>query len=368
MKTTIRFVLFFVVCSVCPWSAFGETLSPEDLFQKYESQIKSFSQVTFTGASRAYDEPENDKVATFESNWKIDFDRKWYFKDHSKGQNISQMSLVDGEAFTISVSEKPMINSERIAVVSFVKIPEDHWKKTIRLHYTSFPFGYFQSAGDAISLIETIRSSQKEILQDGEKPGLLCKNEEYECKIWFDPAKDYAAEKISIRRITPPELAVLFSTCEYTVQQFESIDGRWFPVKFHVVESYTGGKVELNLPPGLELAISEEMKKPRPPRTTIADVTLSNIKFPTFSSDDFRIKEAIPDGTPVSMQDALQIEYIWMDGKAVPKTDDAMLALARGHKFMPGVSEPRFWLMAVGLVMLLVGGGILLRRHLKSEA
>ena len=93
----------------------------------------------------------------------------------------------------------------------------------------------------------------------------------------------------------------------------------------------------------------------------LSDYRLSN------TESDFRLTD-VPDATPISVEGSPQIAYMWLDGEVVPQTDEAMLALASGHKFMPGVGEPRFWLMAVGLMMLLIGGGILLRRHLKSEA
>ena len=56
--------------------------------------------------------------------------------------------------------------------------------------------------------------------------------------------------------------------------------------------------------------------------------------------------------------DAQQIQYVWFDGKIVPRTDEVMLAIARGnHKFMPGPDSPRFWLMAVGIIMIVVALG-----------
>ena len=82
------------------------------------------------------------------------------------------------------------------------------------------------------------------------------------------------------------------------------------------------------------------------------------------SGSDFQIKTPIPNGTPVTIQSAPQIQYIWFDGKIVPKTNEAMLAVARGnHKFMPGPDEPRFWLMAIGIILILIGGGKMTYDH-----
>ncbi|GHT23448.1 hypothetical protein FACS189419_07400 [Planctomycetales bacterium] len=69
-----------------------------------------------------------------------------------------------------------------------------------------------------------------------------------------------------------------------------------------------------------------------------------------------KIRDTIPNGTPVAVQDAPQIEYVWMDGKIEPKTDEVMLKIAQGdHKFIPGADEPRFWIMALGAILIIVG-------------
>ncbi|MDR1492617.1 MAG: hypothetical protein LBT05_07840 [Planctomycetaceae bacterium] len=68
------------------------------------------------------------------------------------------------------------------------------------------------------------------------------------------------------------------------------------------------------------------------------------------------------------MQDAPQIQYVWMDGKIVVKTDEVVLAIARGgRKFIQGPDEPRFWMIALGIIMILVGGGWKLRDMLKES-
>jgi hypothetical protein len=62
----------------------------------------------------------------------------------------------------------------------------------------------------------------------------------------------------------------------------------------------------------------------------------------------------IPNYTSVSMQDVLQIDYIWMDGKIVPLTDELAISRIRGHGFMPGVRESRFWMMIFGIILLVL--------------
>ncbi|MDR1491452.1 MAG: hypothetical protein LBT05_01830, partial [Planctomycetaceae bacterium] len=80
-------------------------------------------------------------------------------------------------------------------------------------------------------------------------------------------------------------------------------------------------------------------------------IVLSNIAI---NSDlEFAIQSEIPNGTKVLMQDVPQLAFEWKDGKVVPITDEAILAL-RGQRFIPYPNEPRFWLMALGIAMIIL--------------
>ena len=82
---------------------------------------------------------------------------------------------------------------------------------------------------------------------------------------------------------------------------------------------------------------------------------------PTIPQSFFRISLAIPNGTPVTDRRSRQIEYIWYNGKIEPKTNELMMAIAVGdHKFVPGLDEIRFWMMATGILMILVALGKML--------
>jgi hypothetical protein len=82
---------------------------------------------------------------------------------------------------------------------------------------------------------------------------------------------------------------------------------------------------------------------------------ISKVSFPlSFSDNDIKITMPIPNYTSVSMQDVLQIDYVWMDGKIVPLTDELAISRIRGHSFMPGVRESRFWMMIFGIILLVL--------------
>jgi hypothetical protein len=90
---------------------------------------------------------------------------------------------------------------------------------------------------------------------------------------------------------------------------------------------------------------------------------------PKITQSFFRISLDIPNGTPVIDRRAPHIEYIWYNGKIVPKTDEVMLAIARGgHKFMPGPDSPRFWFMSIGIILILIACGRLAYKHFTNKA
>lgn len=153
-------------------------------------------------------------------------------------------------------------------------------------------------------------------------------------------------EKESITRRTEA-----YETVRYSIEILESqnINGMIFPTKFVVAHSMSGDGTEHD--------------------NTMHRYALTNVSFSSLSEKDFHLSITLPNGIPAEMQDAPQIQYIWYDGKIVPKTDEVMLAIARGgHKFMPGPSEPRFWFMSIGIILILIACGRLAYKHFTNKA
>jgi hypothetical protein len=98
----------------------------------------------------------------------------------------------------------------------------------------------------------------------------------------------------------------------------------------------------------------KDVLKSIPSKETIqGEIVTSNEH--SFSEKDFEITMPIPNYTEVSMQEAPQIRYVWLDGEIVPYTDEVALARIRGHGFIPGVQEPRFWFIAAGVILIILG-------------
>jgi hypothetical protein len=98
------------------------------------------------------------------------------------------------------------------------------------------------------------------------------------------------------------------------------------------------------------------------PSPFVRIITIKRVELlPSIAKKNLSWTVEPPNGTKVIMMDAQQIQYIWYDGKIVPRTNEAMLAIARGgHKFMPGPDNPRFWLVTISILMILAGLGKML--------
>jgi len=200
-------------------------------------------------------------------------------------------------------------------------------------------------------------------------------NQDFAFRVSFDIQKGCVPRKMFFKRKGTSGGIGAFFSMGYTVDQFEEKDGIWFPKIFTCIIEYPEGILSAVIPVGADRN-SPDMKKlldenstKIPKRTIEEKVEFSNIEFSSsFAEKDFRLQTSIPNGTPAYMQDDPHIEHIWLDGKIVPKTDEIMLAIARGgHKFMPGPKEPRFWLMSIGILLILIGGGRLAYKHFTGK-
>jgi hypothetical protein len=147
----------------------------------------------------------------------------------------------------------------------------------------------------------------------------------------------------------------------FVVEEYSESNGLFFPVKFTIEKKVPKGTFSVN---------GEEWVSPGYHSTD--QYRLYNVKLNDEVDSDFSsLKTHIPNFTEVSMQDVPQIKYVWLDGKIVPYTDELALSRLRGHGFIVSVREPRFWLIAGGIILIVFSVGLkikdLLKKHDKNE-
>jgi hypothetical protein len=177
---------------------------------------------------------------------------------------------------------------------------------------------------------------------------LAGQKDDLEMKVWLDPAQNFLMRFLEIHQSNTSQIGDLIDK-SIVLDEFISVKG----VKFPTYYDYSDSQVV----PNQKVLKGKGMLK-------INSITITDNSNPT----PFSFKTKIPNGTKAILFDAQQIEHVWMDGKIVPKTDEVALAIARGdHKFIPGPNESRFWFIALGLILIFLGGGLKLYSMLKDN-
>jgi hypothetical protein len=157
-------------------------------------------------------------------------------------------------------------------------------------------------------------------------------------RAWLDPARNYLLKSLEIKQTGASKsgetIAMMFS-----FDKFIDVSGIIVPT-FH---EYSHSMVSIK--DGVQGTYDGRIS------TVISNINIADNSKPT----PYTFQTKIPNGTRAVLFDAPQIQYIWLNGRIVPKTDEVMLAIARGgHKFMPGPDNPRFWMMGTAIVLILI--------------
>jgi hypothetical protein len=177
---------------------------------------------------------------------------------------------------------------------------------------------------------------------------LAGQKDDLEMKVWLDPAQNFLMRFLEIHQSNTSQIGELIDK-SIVLDKFISVKG----VKFPTYYDYSHSQVVPN-------------QKVLKNRITIKidNITITDNSKPT----PFSFKTKIPNGTKAILFDDQKIQHVWMDGKIVPKTDEVALAIARGdHGFIPKPNESRFWFIALGLILMFLGGGLKLYSMFKNN-
>jgi hypothetical protein len=179
--------------------------------------------------------------------------------------------------------------------------------------------------------------------------------DKYKVDLWFDPTLKYALKRIRKETSQISGGAQLVSG-EIKIISHEMVSDVYLPKEYYSEDHFSDGQVEVR---------KGEMTNVPSTRDKF-EVVLTNFQIDN-KKDDFKVID-VPEGTPVFVEDIPQIRYVWADGKVQPATDELMMRIAQGgHKFMPGPDEPRFWLMAIGILLIVIALGRMAYRHYTSR-
>jgi hypothetical protein len=325
-----------------------------------------------------------------------------FFRDLNKGKLIVEdissnsknfSSLSRGEYLTIEnesiiecVSEynemKEKIGND--LVYSYFKTPQDKFYSTFAS--TSFSAGMGILHGEWIPNL--LKQKEKIGIQTDNQDGkdvtiVTFKDKNLFFRLFADPAQNYVVTKIevekeypkqdvSLKDITLDELPPQIVKNIYFMEDFRLKNGYLVPHKIIAESKYSPYvSISPNADADGKSIVSRDKNGKIVLMPASADKTpsiLEKIEF-NFSFSNkapFAFTIPIADGTKVHMKDVSHLSFMWNNGKIIPLTDEAILAL-RGQRFIPSPTEPRFWLMSVSFLMIILTICLIIHEYRKSK-
>jgi hypothetical protein len=173
----------------------------------------------------------------------------------------------------------------------------------------------------------------------------------------FVPKYDYALTQFKTNKKAEMVEDELISV-DLQFNDFTSVGGIWFPSTYRSSIVFAFQKYE------------EEKTLRRGEAKNVWELKNYKILDENGNNDEiFKIKSPIPNYNEVSVWDVPQIDYVWLDGKIVPLTDELALRRALGYGFKQSgvVYYIQMWLIAAGIILFLLGIGIQIRKFLKKS-
>ncbi len=361
MKFVCFVVAAFSMSSLC---CAEDAHTPVAVLKSYEEYLTRLRIISFS--SRFQDRVE-EKSAHFTNEvsqtWKLDFagKRLWRTSDSRvigdpsaspspRSPMYSETLLAPDKLYEVAVDRKSKVAQ---SFTGFIKIPDDYWSTRTGFGYLSYPFGYIQDGRDYKYIPDMIRENAA-LERQGSVVVLSCKLKTYDIRIHLNPEKEWMAERIDYTAgdVAHPHVS------SYTVERSSQHQGVWFPELYHCKSARPAESQKL--PPNFRmingnLVIVDKGSKEgqdfiqKSESTLVSEVTLSNIHFNGLSDADFQLQATVPNGTAVHMQDALHLDYAWLDGQIVPRPNELLIAKSDA-KFLGGSRAS--WLIFANLAVL----------------
>ncbi len=232
--------------------------------------------------------------------------------------------------------------------------------------YQVLPFGIFSCGKRVCHVTEWLENHDTKITRITENECVLVsKGPEGDLEITItDFDHSPCVSSLSFSLSESQRLPGIFSRIKYLATEHRIIDdGFCLPTHF-VVEKTVPGDGKFRYDPEQDKYIP----LPVMPYTIQSQIVFTDIRLNPFPRNQkLTFETPIPDNTEVHLTDKSQIQHVWIDGRIAPLTDELALARVSGHGFVHGVRESRFWIMGLGLGMILFALAVKIRRYFASK-
>lgn len=355
-------VLFFVILSMI--RCVSAQSATEEILQRYSESAKRL-RTLHAKATVFFDE---NRVFRQYYECVLDLSQKKYLHIQSDSPElVASRSTYYREGFADVTSYLAVTlgqeQEDDIRLSGLKEFSPIHWNIFFSQTPFAAPLHFHELIGipeSIYSFMESISLNVKTEKEEGNEYVVLFA-EVRECRldVWIDSQKDFAVKKFLFSSKKDNDLANGVKTYFYIVNEFGASEELYFPRSITIGQTFYERELTLVIP-----GYAEPEKRITPSRTTTKEIDFYSVEVnPKLTDDSFRFRTTPPNYTLVHILDQPQIDHVWLDGKIIPLTDELALARARGHAFVPGVREPRFWMLALGIGMILFACGRIVYKH-----
>ena len=352
MKKTIQFLvgLFAYGMFTLNIPASDGSLSEIDIIDAYIASTESYQRISYdleTTVNLLMG--DGVSISKLQAKGNIDFPGKRSKSSHIDIANDKGGTMFENLKTRDSFFFAEIENNEIDSLQSKLHISESDWLDYLNFPLISILFGYVHLSEKSEYIPDLLKKGKMKILELPGKQGiyeLTSTTENTEFVLTYSMKPDFIFNGFRYKKTKDIKPLDTYEI-SFALLTDGSSDKPTQLIKLEKIKE--GSKLGIDFP------------------AKVASINAKILRLDTmvnFKDSDFSLSVLPQNGTPVSMQDAPQIQYIWMDGKIVPKTDELMLQIARGgHKFMPGPKEPRFWFMSIGIILILIACGTKAYKH-----
>jgi len=359
----------FGIAQSIPNIAIAQAPSPNELLRAYEQSLQRMAHIRFGAAVTSGWQDRDGIKGKSESVWKVLRDNaRWRLSYQRTTTITSQDGSVSTEhsAYECLVPPTDGFADLRIQLdaptgkVNYLvanRKPNPQQADVWAEDDFMLVFGHLQGNGRMMYLPAILRESNlttSEQALQGEKVFVLRGKGRFGAySLWLDPKHGSLPRRISVRKTVSDYAG------DHQLSSFRGVREMKADVEVSRLEQF--GDVHLMT----EFAILYQTVYNDRTADSRTMCRLSNIDLsPTVSSDSFRLSVDIPNGTPVQVDDARAIEYVWEDGRILKLVDTEYAKDLRGQTFVRGMSSARRWVLGVSVVLLIVLTGIFVIRRL----
>ena len=339
--SVLLLLLILIVCATNPRVANSAETELQQAVTGYAEYLSKIRSVSFKSVFKDKFKASEKYTNSLAQDWVVDFPGRRLWRR-------TQKAPVDGNVpGNLSFSEQLMSPTHLYqaslradkgnawVMTGYRDVPQDYWAAQTGFIYLSFPFGCLQD--DSLKFIPDLLVNPSMTTQGDAVVLTGGVTGEYQLTVELSRSKGWMPLRVDFtRQETHGKHMLLKST--YLVDESQQIDGIWFPVAYRCTTEQSAGLQQL--PPGIRVkdgVTTFQSDKNGNPRgiyfdkreamSIVAEVAIQDVKLNQATDDDFKLKADVPNGVKVSMQDDRNLDYVWQDGQAVPKTANSRRAL-----------------------------------------